>query len=128
MGEPEAISRFQGEKVISLETYRRNGEPVRTPVWFLEENGILYVHTDDSTGKVKRIRRNPKVRLAPSHFRGKPKAEYIDAQAELETSPATVDEYHSKIYKKYGLQGTFTKFIQHFSRSKANDVIIPIHL
>ena len=128
MGEPEAISRFQGEKVISLETYRRNGEPVRTPVWFLEENGILYVHTDDSTGKVKRIRRNPKVRLAPSHFRGKPKAEYINAQAELETSPATVDEYHSKIYKKYGLQGTFTKFIQRFSRSKANDVIITIHL
>jgi len=128
MGEPEAISRFQGEKVISLETYRRNGEPVRTPVWFLEENGILYVHTDDSTGKVKRIRRNPKVRLAPSHFRGKPKAEYIDAQAELETSPATVEEYHSKIYKKYGFQGTFTKFIQRFSRSKANDVIIAIHL
>jgi PPOX class probable F420-dependent enzyme len=73
MGEPEAISRFQGEKVISLETYRRNGVPVRTPVWFLIENAILYVHTDDSTGKVKRIRRNPKVRLAPSHFRGKPK-------------------------------------------------------
>ncbi len=128
MGEPEAISRFQGEKVISLETYRRNGVPVRTPVWFLIENGILYVHTDDGTGKVKRIRRNPKVRLAPSHFRGKPKAEYIDAQAELETSPATVEEYHSKIYKKYGFQGTFTKFIQRFSRSKANDVIIAIHL
>ncbi len=127
MGEPEAFTRFQGEKVVSLETYRMNGEPVRTPVWFLEENGTLYVHTDDSTGKVKRIRRNPKVRLAPSHFRGKPKAEYIDAQAELETSPATVEEYHSKIYKKYGLQGTFTKFIQRFSRSKANDIIIVIH-
>jgi PPOX class probable F420-dependent enzyme len=85
MGEPEALSRLEGEKVISLETYRRNGEPVRTPVWFLAENGILYVHTDDSTGKVKRIRRNPKVRVAPSHFRGKPKAEYVDARAEMET-------------------------------------------
>jgi PPOX class probable F420-dependent enzyme len=128
MGEPEAFSRFEGENVISLETYRRNGEPVRTPVWFLKENGILYVHTDDSTGKVKRIRRNPKVRVAPSHFRGKPKAEYVDAQAELETSPGTVEKYYSQIYKKYGLQGTFTKFLQRFSRSKANDVIIAIHL
>jgi uncharacterized protein len=126
--EPEAFSRFEGENVISLETYRRNGEPVRTPVWFLKENGILYVHTDDSTGKVKRIRRNPKVRVAPSHFRGKPKAEYVDAQAELETSPGTVEKYYSQIYKKYGLQGTFTKFLQRFSRSKANDVIIAIHL
>jgi PPOX class probable F420-dependent enzyme len=127
MGEPEALSRFQGEKVISLETYRRNGDPVRTPVWFLEENGTLYVHTDDSTGKVKRIRRNPKVRLAPSHFRGKPKTEYIDARAELETDPGTVEKYHSQINKKYGLQGTFTKFLQRFSRSKANDIIIVIH-
>jgi len=127
MGEPEAIFRFRGEKVISLETYRRNGEPARTPVWFLEENGILYVHTDDSTGKVKRIRRNPKVRVAPSHFRGKPKGEYIEARAELETSPRIVEMYHSQIYKKYGLQGTFTKFLQRFSRSKANDVIIVIH-
>ena len=127
MTEPQAISRFEGENVISLETYRRNGEPVRTPVWFLEENGILYVHTDDSTGKVKRIRRNPKVRVAPSHFRGKPKAKYIDARAELETSPGTVEKYHSQIYKKYGLQGTFTKFLQRFSRGKAHDVIIVIH-
>ena len=128
MGEPARFSLFEGEKVISLETYRRNGQPVRTPVWFLKEDGILYVHTDDSTGKVKRIRRNPKVRVAPSHFRGKPKAGYIEARAELEASPGTVEEYHSKIYKKYGFQGTFTGFLQRFSRSKANDVIIVIHL
>ncbi len=128
MGEPAPYSQFEGEKVISLETYRRNGQPARTPVWFLKENGILYVHTDDSTGKVKRIRRNPKVRVAPSHFRGKPKADYVEARAELETSPGTVEKYRSQIYKKYGLQGTFTKFLQRFSRSKANDIIIVIHL
>ncbi len=127
MGEPQVISRFEGEKVISLETYRRNGEPVRTPVWFLEENGVLYVHTDDSTGKVKRIRRNPAVRVAPSYFRGKPKAEYVDARAELESSPGLVKKYHSQIYKRYGLQGTFAKLLQRFSRSKANDAIIVIH-
>ena len=128
MVEPAPYSQFEGEKVISLETYRRNGEPARTPVWFLKENGILYVHTDDSTGKVKRIKRNPKVRVAPSHFRGKPKADYIEARAELETSPGTVENYRSQIYKKYGFQGTFTKFLQRFSRSKANDIIIVIHL
>ena len=127
-GQPETLSRFQGEKVISLETYRKNGEPVRTPVWFLEENGVLYVHTDDSTGKVKRIRKNPKVRVAPSHFRGKPKTEYVDAQAELKTSPEAVKKYHSQIYRKYGLQGTFTRFLQRFSMSEASDVIIAIHL
>jgi len=83
MSEPAPFSQFEGEKVISLETYRKNGQPVRTPVWFLKEDGILYVHTDDITGKVKRIRQNPTVRVAPSHFRGKPKAEYVEAQAVL---------------------------------------------
>ena len=128
VGRPETVSGFEGEKVISLETYRKNGEPVRTPVWFLIEDGILYVHTDDSTGKVKRIRRNPKVRVAPSHFRGKPKSEYVEARAELETGSEPVEKYRSKIYKKYGVQGTFTRFLQRFSRSKASDVIIAIHL
>jgi len=124
MNSSASLSSFVGEKVISLETYRRNGEPVRTPVWFLEEGGVIYVHTDDSTGKVKRIRRNPRVRIAPSHFRGKPKADYIEARAELETNPEIVEKYRSRIYKKYGIQGTLTTFMQRFSRSKAKDIII----
>ncbi len=123
---PGPLAQFKDEKVISLETYRRNGEPVRRPVWFLEEDGIIYVHTDDSTGKVKQIRRNPKVRVAPSHFRGRPKADYVDAQAELDTDPATVEKYRSRIYKKYGLMGSFTTFLQRFSRSKAKDILIRI--
>ena len=126
MANPTGLSRFQGEKVMSLETFRRNGEPIRTPVWFLVEDGVIYVHTDDSTGKVKRIRRNPRVRIAPSHFRGKPKADYIEARAELETNPETVEKYRSRIYKKYGIQGTLTTFMQRFSRSKAKDIIIVV--
>jgi uncharacterized protein len=126
MEEPAAMSRFENENVISLETYRRNGEPVRTPVWFLKENGILIVHTGGSSGKIKRIRRNPKVRIAPSTFRGEPKADYVDARAELQTDPETVNKYYKLVYKKYGLMGSFSKFIQRFSRSKAEDVIIII--
>ena len=126
MEQSNPLSRFENERVISLETYRRNGQPVRTPVWFLRENGLLYVYTDDSTGKVKRLRRNPKVRVAPSHFRGKPKADYIDAQAHIETAADFVDQYHSKIYEQYGWQGTLTRLLNRFSRSRAHDVIIVI--
>ncbi len=126
MSSHPSLSRFQGENVISLETYRRNGEPVRTPVWFLEQDGIIYVHTDDSTGKVKRIRRNPRVRVAPSHFGGNTKGDYIDARADLETDPETVENYRSRIYRKYGIQGRLTTFMQRFSRSKAKDVLILI--
>ena len=42
-----------------------------TPVWFGEENGHLYVMTAAKTGKAKRLRNNPEVRIAPSTIRGK---------------------------------------------------------
>ena len=126
MEQSDPLSNFDGERVISLETYRRNGLPVRTPVWFLRENGLLYVYTDDSTGKVKRLRRNPKVKVAPSHFRGKPKADYIDAQAHIEAAADFVNQYHEKIYGQYGWQATLTRLLNRFSRSKAHDVIIVI--
>jgi len=124
--EPDNLARFDGENVISIETYRKNGQAVRTPVWFLKEGGILIVHTGGDSGKIKRMRRNPKVRVAPSTFRGEPKADYIDAHAELDSDPERVEKYYNLIYKKYGLMGSFTKFIQRFSRSKAKDIIVRI--
>ena len=29
------LEEIESEKCISLETYRKNNEPVRTPVWFV---------------------------------------------------------------------------------------------
>jgi len=51
-------------KFISLETYKRNGKAVRTPVWFAEESGLIYFHSPAESWKVKRLQRNPVVRLA----------------------------------------------------------------
>jgi len=65
---PPAIS---GQRYISLATFRKNGTPVYTPVWFGEENGHLYVMTKSTLGKVKRLRNNPRVKIAPSTMRGK---------------------------------------------------------
>ncbi|HZZ16882.1 MAG TPA: PPOX class F420-dependent oxidoreductase [Candidatus Sulfotelmatobacter sp.] len=65
---PAAI---RGQKYISLTTFRRNGDKVSTPVWFGEEGAKLYVMTISNTGKVKRIRNNPEVLVAPCTMRGK---------------------------------------------------------
>jgi PPOX class probable F420-dependent enzyme len=62
-----------GAKYCLLVTYRRSGEAVPTPVWFgLDAEGRLYVRTEDDAGKVKRIRANPNVLVAPATSRGKP--------------------------------------------------------
>jgi PPOX class probable F420-dependent enzyme len=125
--ETPGMSQFRGQKYVCIESYRKNGQPVKTPVWFVEDNGILFVHTDDNTGKVKRIRRNPKVRIAICNFRGNPKSDWIDAKAQL--IPASeVDRYHSLIIKKYGMIAKLVRFMGRFSGSKAQSVILAVYL
>jgi uncharacterized protein len=63
--------RIQGQKYVSLATFRKTGVAVYTPVWFGEENGKLYVMSRSDSGKYKRIRNNPLVRVAPCTIRGK---------------------------------------------------------
>ncbi len=62
---------IHGQKYISLVSFRKNGAPVRTPVWFAEDAGKLYVMTGSHLGKYKRIRNNPRVAIAPCTIRGK---------------------------------------------------------
>ena len=62
---------IQGQKYISLKTFRKSGVGVATPVWFGEDDGKLYVMTRSDMGKAKRIRNNPQVRVAPCTIRGK---------------------------------------------------------
>jgi PPOX class probable F420-dependent enzyme len=62
---------IQGQKYISLSTSRKNGTVVPTPVWFGEQDNKLYVMTRSDSGKYKRIRNNPQVRIAPCSVRGK---------------------------------------------------------
>ena len=58
------------QKYISLTTFRKNGAAVATPVWFGEKDGDLYVMTRSDSGKYKRLRNNPQVRIAPCTMRG----------------------------------------------------------
>jgi uncharacterized protein len=76
-----AIDQFAGHKYLSLETYRKSGAAVRTPVWFAERDGKLYLYTLADSGKVKRIRNNPLVRAVPCDFRGNPLGEWIEGEA-----------------------------------------------
>jgi uncharacterized protein len=62
---------LNGQKYISLTTFRKNGAAVQTPVWFAEAGGLIYVMTRSDSVKIKRIRNNPEVRVAPCTIRGK---------------------------------------------------------
>jgi PPOX class probable F420-dependent enzyme len=62
---------IRGQRYISLATFRRSGVAVHTPIWFAEDDNKLYFMTNSKLGKVKRIRNNPQVKIAPSTIRGK---------------------------------------------------------
>ena len=59
------MSQFADKQYLNLETYRKNGQAVRTPVWFVQEGDVLYLHAVAGAGKVKRVRHNSQVRVAP---------------------------------------------------------------
>ena len=42
----DALAQFLNQKYINLETYKKSGQAVHTPVWFVQDNGVLYVRTD----------------------------------------------------------------------------------
>ena len=69
------LDQFLDQKYINLETYKRDGTPVKTPVWFVIDNDLIYVITRDSTGKVKRLKNNQDVQIVPCSFKGEPKNE-----------------------------------------------------
>ncbi|MFB9237991.1 PPOX class F420-dependent oxidoreductase [Plantactinospora siamensis] len=58
-------------RYVSLTTFRRNGTPVATPVWHVPHGAELWIVTEAGSGKVKRIRNNPRVRVQPCSPRGK---------------------------------------------------------
>ena len=87
-------------KYLSITSFRRDGSGVSTPVWFVTDGDRLLVMTDSRSGKVKRIRRNPHVTIAPCSVRGEPKAEPIVAHAELLPADA-VDRTKRLMKRKY---------------------------
>jgi uncharacterized protein len=74
------------QRYLCLETFRRSGAGVRTPVWFASApakggDTILYVYSAAESGKAKRIRHTSAVRIAPCDIRGTVTGGWIDARA-----------------------------------------------
>ena len=99
-----AFTPLQGEHYINLTTFRKNGEGVATPVWFVDLAGTIYLYTGAQVGKVKRIRHTTRVTLAPCTFRGAITGPTIVGTARLVTDAAEIRQAIKGLQKKYGWQ------------------------
>ena len=114
---PDAIGQFAQAKYLNLETFRKTGVGVRTPVWFAADPGsrsltTFYVYTLPDSGKVKRIRNNAKVRIAPCTMRGDLRGAWVEARVRI-CEGAEADKGQSLLNQKYGLMKRIGDF---FSR------------
>ena len=108
---PDPIAQFANAKYLSLETFRKSGVGVRTPVWFAQDSAssnagrqatVFYIYSAPDAGKVKRIRNNPKVRTVPCTIGGKIRGVWIDGTARI-CSAEEAAHGQQLLRQKYGL-------------------------
>ena len=89
---------------IGLETFRKDGAGVTTPVWVAGENNKIYAWTEANSWKIKRIRNNKNVRVCASDSRGPPQSEWLEVTAQILDTPEEEKAMQARLNKKYGFQ------------------------
>ncbi len=120
----DKLTLFLDLKYINLETYRKNGQAVTTPVWFVVSDRIIYITTTSSTGKVKRLNHNKTVRIVPSNFKGESKGEWIDGTAFF----ANESESEKAIILRKKKYGFLVNLVSMFTSRKGNPIVIGIKI
>jgi len=126
------FAQFDGHKYVNLETFKKSGEGVKTPVWFAADpaaslassDAKLYLYTIGVSGKVKRVRNNPRVRIAPCDMRGNVLGEWVEARAEIvagEEAARGMQLLNKKYFPWKQLLGFFASF------SRRERIVFALH-
>jgi PPOX class probable F420-dependent enzyme len=85
-GQPGLVANFsslRGARQCLVVTFKRSGEPVPTPVNFGLASGRLYFRSEPRSAKVRRIRRDPHVRVGSCNLRGRPTGTMVEGTARV---------------------------------------------
>ena len=81
--DPPVDGPFPDAQYLLVVTYKKSGEGVPTPVWAAHDGDRLVFRTEADTAKVKRIRNDARVRVAPCTLRGKPTGPPVEGRARV---------------------------------------------
>lgn len=118
----DKLAQLADHKYINLETYKKSEQAVRTPVWFVIDGDQVFVATRPDTGKVKRIKNNPAVKIMPCGMRGEPKGEWILGTARFANESESKNAVSLR-NKKYGIRA---RLVGMFAYRGAEPVVIAI--
>jgi uncharacterized protein len=112
------MSPLDGEQYVSLGTLKKNGQEVLTPVWFAADAKnpkLLWIYTNVTSWKVKRVRNNGRARVAPCNAVGKLKGEFLAGKARmLSESDKDWQRGWDALHAKYWMLGVGL-FVSRFS-------------
>ena len=121
-----SLDQFTRQKYLNLETFRRSGESMKTPVWFVQEGETFYVQTVANSGKVKRIRNNGRVNVTPCRMDGTPTGTWVAANAREILDVEIAGKVNRLLEKKYGLMKKM--FALQAARQGRKDTILEVKL
>ena len=113
---------------MSLATFRKSGCEVCTPVWIAREGARLYVWTNRTSGKAKRLRGSGRVRLAPCDARGKVRGEWVDGRARILDDPEATQRGLETVIRKYGWQMRLALLASRLTGRYAQRAVIEIEV
>ena len=113
-------------RYVNLETFRRNGTGVQTPVWAARDGDQLVIFTNGNSYKVKRLRRNSKIRIAECNVRGALKGPWHDGSGRIVEDEAEKQSVLRALHKKYGWQMTLSDWGAQLRGSKKHWAFISI--
>ncbi|TFC92793.1 PPOX class F420-dependent oxidoreductase [Cryobacterium sinapicolor] len=123
-----ALLALGSEEFVLLTTFRKTGDPVRTPVWIVPGDGRLLVTTGGTSGKVKRLGHTARIELTPCNARGAVRAGAgtVTAQALVRSDTETLAVLDAALLTKYGLKYRAIRASQRLRRSTSESVALVI--
>lgn len=119
---PDEFRALAAASYVSLESYRKSGAPVRTPVWITAGGAMLYCWTLTDTGKVRRIRANAEVRLAKCDASGALEGEWVSARARILDSSGALSAQLRRLRAKYGWKYLVYRLISRLRRAETTAI------
>ena len=114
------------EPYINLETFKRDGNGVKTPVWVAPLDGKLVVMSAGNAFKVKRLRRDARARVAACDFRGNVRGAWLEATGRVLEDGEHVKRAHAALRGKYRWQMAIGDFFARLSGRMAKRAFLEI--
>lgn len=121
-----AVDVLGNAQYVNLETFRKNGIGVQTPVWAARDGDNVVIFTEGDSYKVKRLRRDAKIRIAECGVRGGLKGPWHDGIGRIVEDEAEKQSALRALRRKYGWQMALVDWGARLKGSKKNWAVLAI--